>query len=125
MELGLPHRGRRRDRRDFVAKTINGVTETVERAVYTEEYARRDELLQRVDPRAKLGVFLLAVLVVGLAHSLGTILALYALALALGLASRLPASLLLKRVLFGIPLFAGIVALPALLLGHGAPLLDI
>ncbi|HET7034916.1 MAG TPA: cobalt ECF transporter T component CbiQ [Thermomicrobiaceae bacterium] len=119
-----PH-PRRRGRRDFIAKTIGGVTEVVERAVYTEEHARRAGLLQRVDARAKLGVFLAAVLVVGLAHTLWIILALYALTLALGLTSRIPADLLLKRVLLGIPLFAGIVALPALLLGHGEALVEI
>lgn len=116
---------RPRRRKDFIAKTINGVTETIERSVYTEEFARRDGLLQRIDPRVKVGVFVASVLTVGLVRSLPVILGLYVIAVVLGLASRLPISLLLKRILIGIPLFAGIVALPALFLIGGKPLLDI
>lgn len=116
---------RSRNRKDFVAKTINGVTEAIERSVYTEEFARREGLLQRVDPRIKVGVFVAAVLVVGLARSLPVIVALYVLAALLGLYSRLPASLLFKRILVGIPMFAGIVALPSLFLIGGKSLIDI
>ncbi len=116
---------RSRRRKDFVAKTISGVTETIERSVYTEEFARRDGLLQRVDPRVKIGVFVAAVLVAGLARSLPVILGLFVAAALLGLLSRLPASLLFKRILVGIPMFAGIVALPSLFLIGGKPLLDV
>ena len=112
-------------RKDFVAKTINGVTETIERSVYTEEFARRDGLLQRADPRAKVGVFVASVLVVGLARSIEVILILYAAAAVLGLLSKLPSSLMFKRILIGIPFFAGIVALPSLFLIGGKPLVDI
>ncbi len=116
---------RSRPRKDFVAKTISGVTEAIERSVYTEEFTRREGLLQRVDPRVKLGIFAASVLVVGLARSLPVILILYATAVLIGFLSRLPASLLFKRLLIGIPLFAGIVALPALFLIGGKPLIDI
>lgn len=120
-----PSQQRTRRRKDFVAKTINGVTEAVERSVYTEEFARRDGLLQQADPRAKVGVFVASVLVVGLARSMPVILILYAAAIVIGLLSRLPTSLLFKRLLIGIPLFAGIVALPALFLIGGDTLVDI
>ncbi|MBX6341511.1 MAG: cobalt ECF transporter T component CbiQ [Thermomicrobiaceae bacterium] len=115
----------RRGRPDFVAKTVVGVAEAIERTVYTEEYARRAGLLQGVDPRAKLVLFALAVLVAGLSRGLPVLAALYAVTVLLGLLSRLPPAFLLKRVLLGIPLFAGIVALPALLMIPGAPLLDL
>ncbi len=114
-----------RRRKDFVAKTINGVTETIERSVYTEEFARRDGVLQRADPRAKVGIFVAAVMVVGLARSIEVILILYVAAAVLGLLSKLPPSLMFKRILIGIPMFAGIVALPALLFIGGKPLVDI
>lgn len=121
--MNAPPRSRRRT--DFVAKTINGVTETIERSVYTEEFARRDGVLQRIDPRVKVGVFVASVLVAGVARSLPVILGLYVAAVMLGLVSRLPVSLLFKRILIGIPLFAGIVALPALFLIGGNALVDI
>lgn len=119
-------RGRsRRARRDFVAKTITGVADAVERSVYAEEFARRPGWLQRVDPRAKIAAFVLAVLVVGLARALPVLVAVYLFAVLLGLLSRLPLSLFLKRVLLGIPLFSCIVALPALFILDGRVLLAI
>ena len=111
-------------RKDFVAKTINGVTEAIERSVYTEEFARRDGLLQRADPRAKVGVFVLRVLVVGLARSIAVILILYAAAAVLGLLSKLPSSLMFKRILIGIPLLRGDRRPSALFLIGGKPLVD-
>ena len=116
---------RRRTRPDFISRTVVGVTGAVERAVYNEAYARRTGLLQRVDPRVKLAVFIAAVLTIALARSLPVLAGLYAVVLALGLLSCLPAKLLLGRVLVGVPLFAGLVAIPALFLVPGSPIATI
>lgn len=118
-------RRRRRSRPDFVARTIVGVTEAIERTVYTEEHARRPGLLQRADPRVKVVLFALAVLTVGLARTLPVLLALYVAIVGLGLWSGFSPGFFVKRVLLGIPLFAGIVAVPALFLIGGAPLVRI
>jgi len=121
--LASPHRNRRRRARpDFVAKTIVGVTQAIERSVYTEEHARRPGVLQRADPRVKLVLFALGILTIGLAHTLPVLLGLYACLVGMGLWSGFSLGFFVKRVLLGIPLFAGIVALPALLLIGGAPL---
>ncbi len=90
----------------------------MERAVFTEEHARGPGWLQRVDPRAKLGMFLVAVLAAGFLTSLPALLALYAVVLAAARASRTPFGLFVPRVWAGIPLFAGIVVVPSLLLGR-------
>jgi cobalt/nickel transport system permease protein len=100
------------------------VAEAIERSVYTEEYARTDGFLQRVDPRAKVVVFICAVLAVGLSRSLSVLLALYVATVLTALASKLPLGFFVKRVLLGIPLFAGIVFIPALFLIHGKPLVQ-
>jgi cobalt/nickel transport system permease protein len=109
----------KRRKPDFVARTIVGVSGAIERTVFTEEHARRDGLLQRVDPRVKVMLFALAVLTTGLAHSVFILLGLYALTVALAALSRLPLDLMLKRLLLGIPLFAGIVSIPALFMIGG------
>ncbi len=115
---------RRKRKPDFVARTIAGVAEAIERSVYTEEYARTDGFLQRVDPRAKVVVFICAVLAVGLSRSLPVLLALYVATVLMALTSRLPLGFFVKRVLLGVPLFAGIVFIPALFLIHGKPLVQ-
>jgi cobalt/nickel transport system permease protein len=115
----------RRPKPDFVQRTIAGVTASIERAVFTEELARSDGLLQRVDPRAKAAIFIPAVIVVGLSRSLPMLLAFYAVIVALGLISGLSFTFFVKRVLVGIPLFAGIVFLPALFLIAGDPVISL
>jgi cobalt ECF transporter T component CbiQ len=100
------------------------VTGAIERTVYTEELARADGLLQRADPRGKVVLFLVAVLVVGLSRTLPVLLSLYAVIVGLALASKLSFAFFVKRVLLGIPLFAGIVYIPALFLIEGNDLVS-
>ncbi|HET7095392.1 MAG TPA: cobalt ECF transporter T component CbiQ [Thermomicrobiales bacterium] len=114
-----------RPKPDFVARTIAGVTGAIERTVFTEEQARADGMLQRADPRAKLVLFAVAVLVAGLSRSLPVLLALYAATVLLALWSGLSLGFFVKRVLLGIPLFASIVFVPALFLIAGRPVLQL
>jgi cobalt/nickel transport system permease protein len=114
----------RRSRPDFVARTITGVTGAIERTIYTEELARGDGLLQRVDPRAKVALCLLAIVVAALSRSQTVLLALFGVTVALALLSGLTVGFLVKRVLLGIPLFAAIVYLPALFLVPGPPVVS-
>jgi cobalt/nickel transport system permease protein len=114
---------RRRAKPSFIEKTIAGIAGNIERAVFTEEHARRDALLQRRDPRAKLLAFLVLILAVSLALSPISIVVVYACVLAAAAASRLPLDFYVKRVWLGIPLFAGIVIIPSIFLTPGHPLL--
>src|SRR5262245_45575908 len=120
----ITKRWSRRGRPDFVARTITGVTGAIERSVYTEELARSDGLLQRVDPRAKVLLFALAIVVVALSRSQVVLLALFGLAVVVALLSAITPAFLVKRVLLGIPLFAAIVYIPALFLVPGEPVLS-
>lgn len=121
---GTPSRRRHR-KPDFVARTIVDVTGAIERTVYTEELARADGLLQRIDPRVKLILFAVAIVVVGLSRTLPVLLGLALITIGLALCSGLTVRFFVKRVLLGIPLFAGIVFLPALFLIGGRSLVSV
>ncbi len=53
----------------WLEHTVSGITASVERSIFTEEHARSAGWLQGVDPRAKLGMFLAAVLAASLSSS--------------------------------------------------------
>lgn len=101
----------------WLEKTVAEVAGSIERAVFTEEHARKRGWLQSLDPRAKLVMFLALVLAAGLSASLPVLVALYAAILVAARASRTPFDFFVKRVWLGIPLFAGIVIVPSLFLG--------
>jgi cobalt/nickel transport system permease protein len=83
--------------------------------LFAEIQAQNSGLLQKLDPRVKLITLLLYVVTISLLHSLPWILALYGVSLAIALFSRIPFWFFLRRVWLIIPLFAGIIALPATL----------
>jgi cobalt/nickel transport system permease protein len=103
----------------WLEHTVSGITQSVERSIFTEEHARSAGWLQRVDPRAKLGMFLAAVLAASLSSSVVVLLVLYAVVLAAARASRIPFDFFVKRVWLGIPFFAGLIVLPAVFLVPG------
>jgi hypothetical protein len=61
----------------WLEHSISGIAGAIERAVFTEEHARKQGWLQRVDPRAKLGMFLALILAASLSTSLIVLGALY------------------------------------------------
>jgi cobalt/nickel transport system permease protein len=99
--------------------TIGGIAGSIERAVFTEELARKPGWLQRVDPRAKLGMFLVVVLVASALNSLAALAFLYLAILVAARASRLPFDFFVKRTWLGIPFFAGVVIIPSIFLTPG------
>jgi cobalt/nickel transport system permease protein len=109
----------------WLEHTVSGITQSVERSVFTEEHARADGWLQHVDPRAKLGMFLAAVLAASLSSSVVVLAFLYAAVLAAARASRIPFDFFVKRVWLGIPFFAGVIVLPAVFLVPGPPLVQL
>ncbi|MBV9544625.1 MAG: cobalt ECF transporter T component CbiQ, partial [Chloroflexi bacterium] len=109
----------------WLEHTVGGIASSIERAVFTEELARQPGWLQRVDPRAKMVMFLLAVIAASASSSLGVLLLLYATILLAARASSLPFDFFIKRVWLGIPLFAGIVILPSIFFVPGQHLFDV
>jgi cobalt/nickel transport system permease protein len=109
----------------WLEHTIAGVAGSIERAVFTEELARRPGRLQRLDPRAKLVMFLALVLAASLSNSLLALAGLYAAILLAARASQVPFDFFVRRVWIGIPLFAGLVIIPSIFLTPGPPLFDL
>lgn len=107
-------RGLFRPRRDFVASTLADLTEAVQRSVFAEEFARRNGWLQALDPRVKVLTFLGFLLLCALTHRLEVLAALYALTLVLAALARIPLGFFVQRVWVFIPLFTGLVAVPAI-----------
>jgi cobalt ECF transporter T component CbiQ len=97
----------------------------MEHALFAEELAHQPGLLQRLDPRVKVLALIALLLAVGMAHNLLVIALLYVLALLLAWRSALPLSTFVTRVWLLLPLFTGIIALPALFITPGPALLQL
>jgi cobalt/nickel transport system permease protein len=109
----------------WLEHSVAGIAGSIERAVFTEELARQPGWLQRLDPRAKIGMFLVVVIAASASTSLAVLIGLYALILAVAWRSNLPFDFFVKRVWLGIPFFAGIVILPSLFTVPGPRLFEI
>lgn len=104
---------------NFVERTLAGFVNAMERALYAEELAKADGLLQRLDPRIKVIGILALVVAAAMAHKLWVIGAVFAIALILAVSSRVSPAILAKRVWLPVLLFTGIIALPAPLVISG------
>jgi cobalt ECF transporter T component CbiQ len=105
----------KRKKGSFVAKTLNGASTLLRQAIFSEDVAQRPGLLQRLDPRVKLVSLLGLLVVTALVRDLGVLLALYAATLVLAAVSAVSVAFFVKRVWLFVPIFTGIVVLPATL----------
>jgi cobalt/nickel transport system permease protein len=99
----------------FVAKTLGAVTGLLRRAMFSDDVARQSGLLQRIDPRVKLVTLIGLLVVAAFLRSIPVLAVLYLATLALAAASRLSVTFFVKRVWLFIPIFTGLVVLPATL----------
>jgi len=106
--------GKRR-KGSFVEKTLTGGAGLLRQVMFSEDVATRRGLLQRLDPRVKLVSLLVLLVATGLVHNIAVLVACYAATLLLAAASRLPVGFFVKRVWLFVPIFTGIVVLPATL----------
>jgi cobalt ECF transporter T component CbiQ len=98
---------------NFLERTLASFVHALERALYAEELAKANGLLQRLDPRIKVVGVLALVIAVAVAHKLWVIGAVFIIALILAVCSRVPLIILIERVWIPVLLFTGIIALPA------------
>src|SRR3954453_17936107 len=101
----------------WLERSVAEIAGTIERAVFSEEHARRKGWLQGVDPRIKIVMFLAVVVAASASSSLPLLLPLYGLLLVAAAASHLPFDFFVRRTWVGIPFFAGIVVLPSVFFG--------
>jgi cobalt/nickel transport system permease protein len=111
-----------RPRSRFLANNLAYVRDVLERSVFAEHIARQSGLLQSLDPRTKLLATLGFLLAISLSRNLVVIGILYLLVLAQAWRSAVPLGFFVKRVWLFMPFFTGIIAVPALFLVPGPPL---
>jgi cobalt/nickel transport system permease protein len=104
-----------RKKTSYLAKTLRGGATLLHQVMFGDDVAGSRGLLQRIDPRVKLVSLLVLLVVGGLAHSMATLVVMYGLTLVLAAASALPVGFFVKRVWLFVPIFTGIVVLPATL----------
>jgi cobalt ECF transporter T component CbiQ len=107
-----------------IARTLLGLTRALGHALVSEEVARQPGLLQALDPRARVIGMLALVLAVTLAHRIIVVVALFAASVLLALLSRVSLATLASRVWLVVLFFTGGIALPALFLTPGDPLVS-
>jgi cobalt/nickel transport system permease protein len=109
----------------YLTANISGFTQALESIVVTEDLCRAPGLFQGLDARVKVITLLLFIILAGLARDLLVLLSIFILAFACIVLSRVPQVLFLKRLFIFIPLFTAVIAIPALFITPGAPLLSL
>ena len=104
----------KRKKVNFLEKTISDVAGLLKEAIFSEEMARSPGFLQKLDPRVKLITFFGLIGAAGLLHHFSVLFLMYLVILALAYYSRVNTGHFIKRVWLVIPLFTGIMVLPAL-----------
>jgi len=106
--------GRRR-RGGFVEKTISGSANVMRQAMYSDDIASRPGLLQAIDARVKLVAIFALLVSAALVHHAAVLAGMYVGTLLLAVASGLSLGFFVKRVWLFIPLFTGVIVMPATL----------
>jgi cobalt ECF transporter T component CbiQ len=105
--------------RGVVERSLASFVDALEHAFYAEESAKKNGLLQKLDPRVKIAAVFPLIVIAALARRLGVIAALFATAVVLALLSGVPLATLAKRVWLGVLTFTGFISFPALFLTPG------
>ncbi|MDR3585941.1 MAG: cobalt ECF transporter T component CbiQ [Desulfosporosinus sp.] len=99
---------------NFIQKTLQGIIGILRESVYSEEIALRAGFLQAMDPRIKLLAVFSLLITVNLLRHLPLLWGVYLVILIFAALSKVPTRFLIQRVWLVIPLFTGIMVLPAL-----------
>ena len=116
-------RPRRKPRRDVVARTLSTLVRNTQSALFAEELAKQNGLLQSLDSRVKIVGLLILVVDVTLARNFPAILIIFAAAVLLAVLSRVPLGSLAARTWLGVLAFTGTIALPVIFITPGDELL--
>jgi cobalt/nickel transport system permease protein len=103
----------KRSKANFIDKTIAGASGVLRQALFTDDIAAQPGLLQRLDPRVKAITTLALVIAAALLRNIPVLVGMYLVALLLAVASKISVTYFIKRVWLFIPIFTGIVVLPA------------
>jgi len=112
--VSLPAEEKGGRRRSFLEKTLVEITSMLQESVFSETRASLPGLLQGLDPRVKFATLLFFLIVASLVHSIPVLVGIYLFTLLLAQLSKIGLPFFIKRVWLFIPIFAGIIALPAI-----------
>jgi cobalt/nickel transport system permease protein len=104
----------RRKKGSFIEKTLGGAANVMRLAMFSDDLSAQDGLLQKVDPRVKILSLMSLLLATAFLRNVPALITMYALTLVLAVASRLPLGFFVKRVWLFIPIFTGIIVIPAM-----------
>ncbi|MDR3541030.1 MAG: cobalt ECF transporter T component CbiQ, partial [Desulfosporosinus sp.] len=104
--------GRRKS--NFIEKTLQDIVGFLRDTVFSEEIAMRQGYLQGLDPRVKVMSLIFLLVVVNLSSHLSLLWSFYFVLLGVAALSHLPLRRVIARVWLVVPLFTGIMVLPAL-----------
>ncbi|MFA5199790.1 MAG: cobalt ECF transporter T component CbiQ [Candidatus Omnitrophota bacterium] len=100
--------------RNFIERSIVGVLSFLQDSFFSQDISLQNGFLQSLDPRIKLATFLLFILQILFAKSIGILFFLYAFCLALVVFSKINLIFFLARTWIFIPLFSLFIAVPAI-----------
>jgi cobalt/nickel transport system permease protein len=118
-DCGPSYDGRRQRGGAFLDRLAGGLVHAMDHALDADDLARRDGLLQRLDPRVKVAGLLTLIVVAVMVKSLVVLGGLFLVAIALALPSQVGLSRLAKQVWLKVLAFTILIALPAVFLVPG------
>ena len=104
----------KRKKGSFVEKTLDGASNLMRQAMFGEDMANQSGLLQRIDPRVKIFTMLALLIATAFLRHAPALLGMYAVTLILAMFSGLPLGFFVRRVWLFIPIFTGIIVIPAM-----------
>lgn len=99
---------------NFIERSLVSALSFLRDSIFADEYASKKGILQSLDPRIKIVIFLIFILQVLLAKSIFILFCLYAFCLCLAQVTGIHLGFFLKRTWIFIPLFSLLIVLPAL-----------
>lgn len=103
----------KRKKANFVDRTIGGSASLLRQAMFAEDIAAGKGLVQRIDPRVKVLSLVGLLVVTSLVRHIPILAAMYLATLPIAVLSGLPLAFFVKRVWLFIPIFTGVIVLPA------------
>jgi len=114
-----PEISRKKRRGSFVERTLQSLVKNTEEALFAENLAQSKGFLQTLDPRVKIIGLLGLIIDVTLSRNFFTILFIFAVAVLLAFASRIPIKILATRAWLSAIAFTGLIALPVIFITPG------
>ena len=114
---------RKKRRGSFIERSLASLVRNAESALFAEELAGKNGLLQSLDPRVKIVGLLTLILDVTLSRNFTAIIFIFALAITLALLSKIPLRTLAVRAWLSALTFTGTIALPVIFITPGNEIL--